>query len=194
MAERDNRRIPGAFPLDEDVVRTSRGFIRYKLRAFPATFNQHLAEVAERLIKNTSHEILLDEAYTSLPYGPLRTWHTVGVTMATDTLIEQFRRSGTPPMISTDVMVYETVRTRLIPEDWFKLDPDQIMELADQLRAMLNSTDDHLHLLADAMREYYVTASQRRTVARDMAYLSGIADVVLPFHNAHERKRYWDSL
>lgn len=190
--ERSERRPSNQlFPVSPNVATSSRGAIRYMYRERYDKLKGHLQDVYSLITHSEALELSLNNSYESLISGNLKTWYTIGLTAAYDCLAAQFRshRSKGPKVIDQDLRKYWPLHDMVIPEDWFLFPPEELEILSDRLRNLLIGTDDQLHNLTNAMREFYIDRSGEVSPRFDMAYLSGIADVYIPSLYAYDRER-----
>lgn len=191
MIERREGPSQSLFPIQPEVAQQSRGAIRYMYRERHDLLNPHLHKVSRYLPSSDSLERLVNSGYDSQPHKSLATWYALGLTMGFDVLVFQSRRSKVAQhgVSKSDVIAYNPIREHIVPEDLYTFPTEEIEVLSDRLRRLLIATDDSLHLLTDAMREFYLDRSGQVSSYADMAYLSGIADTYIPFRYAHDRVR-----
>jgi len=191
MTERREGNLPPLFPIQLAVAEQSRGVVRYMYREQYGRLNAHLHDLSKSLPHSDVFEQIVNRGYESQPHKSLATWYAIGLTIGFDVLKFQSRQSKIPQcsVSEADVIVYNPIRECIVPEDWHMLPPEEIELLSDRLRKLLIGTDDSLHLLTDAMREFYLDRSGEVSSYADMAYLSGIADTYIPFRYAHDRAR-----
>lgn len=189
MKEREGHPSRDLFPLKREVAEQTRGVIRYMYKERYEVLRGHLPEVLKMIPHSGQHETLMNEGFESQPDKSLGSWYTLGLTISTDAVAFQSRsvHRRCPVVRGIDVATYRPLREYLVPEDWFQISPEEVEMLADRLRKLLIGTDDSFYLFTDAMREFYIGNDGEVSPFADMAYLSGIADVMLPVRYAYDR-------